>query len=290
MLARDAYVEKNFELWPGVLRLAAGGLGAHAAIDAAMDAARETASSLIADADLVARGSLDMLPRGVAARMIPDVARTLAQALGGSASQAELLPPLLVALPGAVCDLVLAAMREEGPLDFAIVALGDTFAFHRETGVSLPSLPSMPLVLGEFVRALGGGVEGGVALAGQGCRFPTSGIADAVAVQSRSAALAAFIAATMADAITLPIGKPRRTRIVDPLAAHAWEGRIVAGSPGLIPPEEIWEALSKGMRCASALREKRLLSTAAFALKGRGRTIGPIDGDRLVRFGVSEWR
>lgn len=289
MLAHDAYVEKNFELWPGVLRLAAGGSAAHAAIDAAMDAARETASSLIADADLVARGSLDMLPRGVAARMIPDVARTLAQALGG-VSDLALMPPLLVALPGAVCDVVLAAMREVGPLDFAMVALGDTLAFHREAGASLPSLPSMPLVLGEFVRALGGGAEGGVALAGQACLFPTSGAADGVAAQGKSAALAAFIAATMADAITLPVAKPRRTRIVDPLAAHAWGGRAVAGAPGLISPGEIWEALSKGMKCASALREKRLLSAAAFALKGRGRTIGPIDGDRLVRFGVSEWR
>lgn len=290
MLACDAYVEKNFELWPGVLRLAAGGAAAHAAIDAAMDAARETASSLIADADLVARGSLDMLPRGMAARMIPDVARTLAHALGGLATDRALLPPLLVALPGAVCDMVLAAMREAGPLDFAMVALGDTLAFHREAGVSLPVLPSMPLVLGEFVRALDGGVEGGVALAGQTCLFPTLGAADSVAAQGKSAALAAFIAATMADAMTLPAAKPRRTRIVDPLAAHAWEGRTVAGASGLIPSGEIWEALSKGMKCASALREKRLLGAAAFALKGRGRTVGSIDGDRLVRFGVSEWR
>jgi len=84
--------------------------------------------------------------------------------------------------------------------------------------------------------------------------------------------------------------KPRRSRIVDPLVAHAWEGRVIADAPGLIPPEEIWEALSKGMKRAGVLREKRLLRAAAFALKGRGRTLGPIDGDRLVRFGVSEWR
>lgn len=289
MLAHDVYVEKNFELWPGVLRLAAGGGAAHAAIDAAMDATRETASSLIADADLVARGSLDMLPRGMAARMIPEAARTLAQALGGLATDAAFMPPLLVALPGAVCDVVLAAMREAGPLDFAMVALGDTLAFHREAGASLPVSPSMPLVLGEFVRALGGG-EGGAALAGQACLFPTSGAADVVAAQSKGAALAAFVAATIADAMTLPAARPRRTRIVDPLAAHAWEGRAITGASGLVPPDEIWGTLSKGMKCALVLREKRLLGAAAFALKGRGRTIGSIDGDSLVRFGVSEWR
>lgn len=285
MLTTDAYVEKSFELWPGVLRLAASGSAAHAAIDAGMDAARETAASLIADADLVARNSLDMLPRGLAARAIPDVARTFAQALG-----AVPLPPLLVALSGAVCDAVLAAMRGAGALDFAVAALGDALAFHLDTGASLPILPSMPLVLGEFVRALGGSAEGGVALAGHGCVFPTSGVADGVAVQGKSAALAAFAAATIADGMTLPAVKPRRARIVDPLIAHAWEGRVIADATGLIPPEDIREALSKGMKRASVLREKRLLRAAAFALKGRGRTLGPIDGDRLVRFGVSEWR
>jgi hypothetical protein len=250
-----------------------------------MDAARDTAATLIADADLVARGSLDMLPRGLAARAIPDAARAVAQALGAISP-----PPLLVALPGSVCDVVLAAMRGAGALDFAVAALGDAMAFHLDAGAALSMLPSLPLVLGEFVRALGVGVEGGVALSGQGSVFPTSGIADGVAVQARSAALAAFLAAAIADATILPVARPRRARIVDPLVAHAWEGRAIADAPGLIPPEDIWEALSKGMKRANALREKRLLRAAAFALKGRGRTLGPIDGDRLLRFGVSEWR
>jgi hypothetical protein len=285
MLTTGAYVEKSFELWPGVLRLAASGADAHAAIEAGIDAARETAASLIADGDLVARNSLDMLPRGAAARTIPDVARVFMQALGAAD-----MSPLLVALPGAVCDVVLAVMREAGALEFAVATLGDALAFHLEAGASLPLLPSMPLVLGEFTRALGGGAEGGVALAGHGCFFPTSGIADGVAAQARSAALAAFIAAAIADSMTLSTAKPRRARIVDPLVAHAWEGRIIADAAGLIPPEDIWEALSKGMKRAGILREKRLLRATAFALKGRGRTLGPIDGDRLVRFGVSEWR
>jgi hypothetical protein len=285
MRASDIHIEKSFELWPGVLRLAASGGDAHAAIDAGIDAAREAAANLIADAELVARGSLDMLPRGAAARSIPDIARTFLQALG-----AVSLPPLLVALPGAVCDVALAAMRAAGAVDLGIAALGDTLAFHLGAGASLPVLPSMPLALGEFVRALGGGAGGGVALAGQGSVFPTSGVADGVAAQGGSAALAAFAAASIADAMVPSIVKPRNARIVDPLVARAWEDRVIADAPGLIPPEEIWEALSKGMKRASALREKRLLRAAAFALKGRGRTLGPIDGDRLVRFGVSEWR
>ncbi|MGB3811578.1 MAG: hypothetical protein WA943_15910 [Parvibaculum sp.] len=285
MLATDTCVEKSFELWPGVLRLVASGPDAYAAIDAGIDAARETAASLIADAEIVVRGSLDMLPRGVAARAVPEVARSVMDALGASR-----MPPLLVALPGAVCDVVLTAMRSASPLDIGLVTLGDTLAFHLDAGAVMPALPAMPHVIGEFVRALGSGAEGGAALAGLGHFFPTAGVADGVVVQGKSAAVAAYLAASIADSMTLPATKHRRTRIADPLVARAWEGREIADAPGLIPPEEIWEALSKGMKRAAGLREKRLLRAAAFALKGRGRTLGPIDGDRLVRFGVSEWR
>ncbi|HEX7777385.1 MAG TPA: hypothetical protein VF449_12740, partial [Parvibaculum sp.] len=174
--------------------------------------------------------------------------------------------------------------------DAAVAALGDALAFHLDGGAGLPPLPSLPVVLGEFVRALGGSAEGGVAFAGANAGFPTSGIADRIAVQARSAALASLAACFISDGVVAPDIKPRRSRIADPLVALAWRDRALAGASGLIAPDDIWEALSKAMRRASALREKRLLRAAVFALKGRGRTLGPIDGDRLVRFGVSEWR
>jgi hypothetical protein len=279
----DSPIEKRFELWPGVLRLAAAGADAHAAIDAGMDAARAISQTLMADAELVAKGLPDVLPRGQAGRQALEAVRALAQVAGD-------MPPALAALPGAVCDIVLEAMRGAGTVDVAVATLGDALAFHLEGGASLPVLPSVPIVLGEFTRSLGGSAEGGVSLAGGNANFPSSGVADRIAVQARSAALAGLAAAAISDSVTVAGVKPRRARIADPLVALAWNGRALAGAAGLVAPDNIWEALSKAMRRASAFREKRLLRAAAFALKGRGRTLGPIDGDRLVRFGVSEWR
>ncbi|MES1990681.1 MAG: hypothetical protein V4441_07000 [Pseudomonadota bacterium] len=286
MLTLDSYAEKSFELWPGALRFAASGPDAHAAVAAGLDAAREIADSLMSDADLMSRGSFDILPRGLAARQALDMARSFGQALGATAA-----PPLLVALPGAVCDDVMRAMRHAGKLSFAVAVLGDALAFHV-AGVVLPSdLVSLPLIMGEFVQALGPRIgEGGVALAGAHRHFPTSGVADLVAVQSDNAAQAALAAAALSDACLWPSAKKSHRSIADPFVARAYEARARADATGLMPPEDVWETLSKGVKRASVLREKRQFHAAAFGLKGRGRIVGPLGGDRLLRFGVSEWR
>ncbi len=64
----------------------------------------------------------------------------------------------------------------------------------------------------------------------------------------------------------------------------------MAGGAGLIDGDAVWQVRSAAVRQATVLRDKRLLGAAALGVKGRGRTIGPVDGDRLLRFGVSEWR
>jgi hypothetical protein len=238
----------------------------------------------MSDASLLARNSLDVLPRGAAARAALEQARGMAQVPG-----AGVLPPVLFGLPGAVCDTVLAAMRGTGGLRFAAVTLGDAVAFHAPHGIDRAPLPALPHILGEFVAALGVN-EGGVALGGVTRAFPTSGIADLVAVQAGSACLAALSAAALGDAMTWAGARPDRRRMADPLVAEAFSGRTRCVGQGLIPPEDIWETLSRGMKRAGVLRDRRQFQAAAFALKGRGRTLGPVSGDRLLRFGVSEWR
>lgn len=286
MLVLDAYVEKSFEIWPGLVRLTAAGPDAHAALDAGMDAVRDIAGSFMADAELLARNSFDVLPRGAVARSVLEIARGFAHSLGAAPP-----PPLLVALPGAICDAVLAAMRSVAKLTFASVALGDALAYHF-VGLLPPALmPAMPQVSGEIVAALGGQAgDGGVALAGTTRGFPATGVADLVAVQSAHAALAALVAASLADAMTWHGAHVDRRRIVDPLVSQAFSGRNLVVAAGLIQPEEIGEVLSKGVKRARVLRDKRQFQAAAFALKGRGRTLGSVSGDRLLRFGVSEWR
>ncbi len=293
MRPADPCVEKNFELWPGVLHLAAWGAGAHGAVEAGIDAARETVSTLIADGELIAGGSLDVLPRGAAGRRVPEACRAIMQAMGGQGAGASSLPPPLVALPGAVCDEVLAAMLASGAAGGAMASLGGAAAFRNPSGLysGVPALAEMPPILTEFVRTLGGGVGGGVALAGLRSGFPGAGIADRVAVQANGAAMAALAAAMIADGVNVPGLKPGAARRpADPLVAQAFKGRMIGGEPGVLAPETIREALSSGVRLASSLRERRILRAAVLALKGRGRIIGSIDGNRLLRFGVSEWR
>ncbi|MEQ9145495.1 MAG: hypothetical protein RLO08_14170 [Parvibaculaceae bacterium] len=287
MFATTVPVEKTFEIWPGRLTFSAGGSGARDALDAAMDAARDLSRSVVADAELLARGAMNVLPRGKAGRLAIETASLFRDIYSCE------LPPLLAALPGAVCDTVLETMleaaRNSGGSEFVAVSLGDAVAFYQEPGVRLSGDVDMPPVLVEFLVALGEGVQGGAALGGVRSGTPTQGGLDLVAVQSRSAAVAGFAAAILADAgagVPLPPGAAPKDRLL----ASAWEGRPVAAGAGLIDADAVWQVLSAAVRQATVLRDKRLLGAASLGVKGRGRTIGPVDGDRLLRFGVSEWR
>lgn len=288
MFAGSSRVEKSFEIWPGLLTLTVSGQGALDAIDAGMDEARDLSLALLADAELLASGTGNVLPRGKAGRLSLEAMH----AFRGAAPN-QPLPPSLAAMPGAICDIVLAAMLEAageaGGADFIVVTIGDVAAIHQESGVLLPQDLKMPAVLAEFIVALGGGVQGGAAIGGMRSIVPTCGLLDIVATQSRSAALAGLAAAGVADAAlgaATQSGEVSRDRLV----ALAWRDRAVGVAAGLVEPEAIWAALSDSVRRAQAFREKRLLRAAALGLKGRGRTLGPVDGDRLLRFGVSEWR
>lgn len=289
MFAISQPVEKSFEIWPGKLCFAAAGKGAREALDVAMDAARDLSLSVLADAELLAKGQENVLPRGRAGRLAIEAAVQFRETL-----PLPKLPPSLAAMPGAVCDVVLedmvAAARESGDVDFIVVSLGDALAVHQQPGTSAGADDAMPPLLGEFVSALGEGIQGGAAIAGSQSSMPTSGPLDLVAIQSKSAAVAGYAATVIADSASDTVATPKGSPSRDRLFALAWEDRFVAAPAGLVEPDLIWQALSASTRQATALRDKRLLRAAALGFKGRGRTIGPVDGDRLLRFGVSEWR
>ncbi len=284
-----ALIENSFEIWPGLLRFAAAGEGAHAALAAAMDAARETSGALLSDAELLSSGLPDVLPRSAAARRVTEHVHRVADA---ARLEPGRLPPVVAALPGAVCDHVLEAMEEASGdgCEFLLVSLGDAMAVKMARGMAMPFIPHMPPVLCEFLTALGPGVTGGAAMAGIRAEFPTEGLADMVGVAGRSAAEAAYMAVLLSDAVYAGGVSIRQEPLRDRIAAMSWEGRKTVFQTGAMEPDAIQEALSGGARRASALREARLLRAAVIGLKGRGRTIGPVDGDKLLRFGVSEWR
>ena len=90
---------------------------------------------------------------------------------------------------------------------------------------------------------------------------------------------------------------PDIVSVVAPSAAAAATAAQAIGAaiatPGSVPPgdaDAIWEALSRGARLAQQFRASRRIAAAAMTWKGRGRTVGPVNGDLLVRFGVSAWR
>ena len=106
MFATAPSIGKTFEIWPAKLTFAAGGAGARDALDAAMDAARELSSSVVADAELLAKGAMNVLPRGKAGGLAIETVSAFRDVCSPD------LPPLLAALPGAVCDTVLDVMLE----------------------------------------------------------------------------------------------------------------------------------------------------------------------------------
>lgn len=77
--------------------------------------------------------------------------------------------------------------------------------------------------------------------------------------------------------------------------AHTGAGAIFQDVSAAIltahnPLDDVWEQLSKGAKLASTLKAAGRLEAAVIAWRGRGRIIGPIHGDLLMRFGVSTWR
>ena len=289
MFAVSSYVQKSFGIWPGKLTLVAAGAGARDALDAGMDMARDLSLTVMADAELLARRANDSLPRGRAGRLCVEAVHIFRNAFPDGP-----LPPSLSAMPGALCDAVHDAMMEAaraaGGAGFVAASVGNVVAVHRPPGSVIPDDTEIPALLLEFLAALGEGTQGGAALGGVRSTMPARGPVDLVMTQSKSAALAGIAAAVIADAGE-GLGDRRCSAPKDPLVALAWEDIPVnMSSAGLMEPDLVWQALSASFRCATAIRDKRLLRAAALGLKGRGRTIGPVDGDQLPRFGVSEWR
>lgn len=277
--------EKTFEMWPGALRLVALGESSLEAAARGHDMAREISASMMRDACVLAAGEIRKI-EGVAGEGV----RQAVEGMAGYVREEE-LPPMIAALPGAVCDLVIREMRKAGPCQFLAVSLGDVMAFSKSLDAVLPRTNGLPPLLGEFLRALPNATYGGVALAGIRCGAPSSGLADRVAVLAASAAKAGFAAATMAQACDGTARQvARETNPRDRLYAQAWLGRGVIGETGHMEPDMVWDALGRAMKLAQRLRDHSDVLAAIMTMKGRGRVLGPIKGDTLFRFGVSEWR
>lgn len=141
-------------------------------------------------------------------------------------------------------------------LDWAVIDVGDTLHVHLAPGAALPPGLGGPTPLWELAASLTGPQDATLAIA--------SG------------------PALDAAAVLVPLGAPA-------LAEATALARLPV--PALDDgPNAAWDRLAPIARRAQALARDRRLLAAALTYKGRGRLIGPIAGDLLLRFGVSTWR
>lgn len=219
------------------------------------------------DMTLMSGGSLDVLPG-------TDVAREALSAIRAAigSDDASLSEGLVQrTLKAALIDSAVGQMVADGGLSSAYIVSEEcgAFALDYEAVLDVPMEHRGDLWF-EVVQSLRPGIiKGGIAVSGSRVRGSVSSDADAVAVYSPAAAQAVVSAHLGAEAIQLTESARKRP----------------------IPlPEEGWDALSSGMKRLLPLRDARQIRAAVLAFRGRGRTVGTVATDRLLRFGVSEWR
>lgn len=229
------------------------------------------------DLGLIDAHGSDALPRSAVGRAMMEAMRQVHEAVGHTAREPAVSPRF--AAYGALADLWAAEEKAEG----AVFEEGLLFAgkpgsvWQEEAAVHARKASELMLHAGAFGAAQCAGTGGGL---------PSMGLADTVCAISKNAALAAYASAYIAHGVQ-----------ADGVKASLFQGEdgffgayeAVREVP-VMEPDLIWEALSRGVRLASTLKSKGLLRACVLTLKGRGRLIGPIEGDRLLRFGVSQWR
>ena len=220
------------------------------------------------DRDLLAQSDTtgtDALPQTQLARDIVAAAQRISAAAKAAPTAALTTAP---ALDAAILDRALGdAAAASAPARFGI-AQRRAIAYARTAQARFPTAQAPDAMAFELLRSLdpslavnraSGGEMGGVAVA-----TAAAGGLEAVGVVARSASMAHLCASAVAGAVLAP------------------EGELSA--------EVVWDVLSSGARAAAALRTAGHLRAAVLTFRGRGRVIGPLDGDRLLRFGVSSWR
>lgn len=189
----------------------------------------------------------------------------------------------MAAVAGAVADHVLAAMVAAAALDRAYVNDGGDIALYLAPGQSLtcgmvPDLAN-PRLDGRAVishdMAARGVATSGRAMAGQGGRSFSLGIADAVTVLARTAAGADVAATLIANEVDLPglAGVTRcPARDIDPESDLRSLPVTVAVGP--LDRDDIYAALRRGLGCAEAMRRDGLIEAAVLFLRGEFMMVG----------------
>jgi ApbE superfamily uncharacterized protein (UPF0280 family) len=273
---------RRLHLQDGPIDLVIEAFGAEEAVAAAYAAATRRFTGLLDE--LVSE--LDLLRAqacGDRTELSGVVARRMHAAVAPFADTCFITP--MAAVAGAVAEEVLQAMRRAAPLARAYVNNGGDIALHLEGGQSfalgLVDRPDQPILFAR-ARIAASDPSRGIATSGWRGRSFSLGIADAVTILAATAAQADAAATIVANAVDLP-GHPAVERV--PAISIAPDNdlgeRLVTRAVGRLMPEEIAEAVERGLACACALHDRGLIDAAAIRLQGETRIA--IDGVALPR-------
>jgi ApbE superfamily uncharacterized protein (UPF0280 family) len=209
-------------------------------------------------------------------RLSGPVARRMYAAVAPYAEVHFITP--MAAVAGAVAEEVLGAMVAAAPLTRGYVNNGGDIALHLTPGTAFTAgmvgRPDRPALLGTAVIDADDPVRG-LATSGWRGRSFSLGIADAVTVLARSAALADAAATVIANAVDLS-GHPgiRRTPASELQPDSDLGVRLVTVDVRRLSPHDIAKALDQGILCAEALRRRGLIDAAALHVQGETATVG----------------
>ena len=182
----------------------------------------------------------------------------------------------MAAVAGSVADEAAAVLAAQPGIEHAYVNNGGDIALHLEPGARL-SVGVVPTLRDAIPRArievASDSAVRGVATSGWQGRSHSLGIADAVTVLARSAALADAAATLIANAVDVHHPGIRRE------PAHALDDDsdlgdlpVTVAVPAL-DPEAIDAALEAGVKAARALSDRGVVEGAALTLQGRWRVL-----------------
>jgi uncharacterized protein len=253
-----------------VIEAFAGSAEVKAAYDAAITRFQTVLDQLCSELSLLRMpaGPDTPMPKGT-------IARRMALAVRPYAEGTFITP--MAAVAGAVAEEILEAMTAAAKLSKAYVNDGGDIALHLAPGeqfvVGMIDLPDRPSLFGRAILGSSDPVRG-IATSGWPGRSFSLGIADAVTVLARNAAMADAAATVIANAVDLP-GHPKVHRVsARSIAPDSDLGnRLVTRFVGELSAEDILCALNQGAAVSEQLRSEGLIHSAALLLQGETRIV-----------------
>lgn len=202
-------------------------------------------------------------------------AKRMALAVAPYAERTFITP--MAAVAGAVAEEILEAMTSASHLSKAYVNDGGDIALHLPPGeqfvIGMIDRPDQPSLIGRATVPWSVPVRG-IATSGSRGRSFSLGIADAVTVLARRAAIADAAATIIANAVDLS-DHPNVLRVparsIDPDSDLG--DMLVTQSVAELSLEEIYCALDDGAAVAQRLRSEGLIHSAALHLRGETRIV-----------------